>query len=506
MAGGREPEIAVRPGWTLVAACLAQFMILLDTSIVNVALPSIQRDLDVATDNLVWIVNAYVLTFASFILLGGRLGDRFGRRRYFVVGFGVFTAFSAACALSTDEGQLIAFRALQGIGAALLAPLALSIIVDAFPAERRAFAIGVWAGVAGVGFAAGAVVGGLLLAVFDWPAVFWVNVPVGFAAIALTLAVVRESRDPSARRLDLEGAALASAGLVCLTSALTEVEDQGWISVFTISFLLAAAALLVGFVYHESRSPEPMLPLGVFRRSAFATANAMYSLLYASFGGMVFFVTLFLQNVWGYSPLETGLSFLFLSVTFLVVATFAGRIEGRLGAPTVVVAGCALATVGMLGLATLGEESPFAHVAASFVVISVGFGWAVPGLSTTAMTAVEPEHAGVASGVLNSARQVGSAVGLALLASVNALVATRAWENFADTLPAATRTEALSLTTDVLGGQGEEVGAAVPGTTADAFDAFLSGYRAALLVASGLTATAAILAVRAARARGRDPR
>src|SRR5262249_35675158 len=318
-------------------------MILLDMSIVNVALPSIQRDLDVATDDLVWIVNAYVLTFASFILLGGRLGDRFGRRRFFVVGFAIFTAFSAACALSTDEGRLITFRALQGVGAALLAPLALSIIVDAFPAERRPFAIGVWAGVAGVGFAAGAGVGGLLLAVFDWPSGFWVNVPVGIAAIGLTLAVVRESRDPSARTLDLEGAALASAGLVCLTIALTEVEDQGWLSVFTISFLLAAGVLLVAFVCHEARASEPMLPLGFFRRPAFGTANAMYALLYASFGGMVFFVTLFLQNVWGYSPLETGLSFLFLSVTFLVVATFEGRIQGRLGTSFVVVAGSAVA-------------------------------------------------------------------------------------------------------------------------------------------------------------------
>src|SRR5262249_33068327 len=324
--------------------------------------------------------------------------------------------------------------------------------------------------------------------------------------IGLTLAVVRESRDPSARTLDLEGAALASAGLVCLTIALTEVEDQGWLSVFTISFLLAAGVLLVAFVCHEARASEPMLPLGFFRRPAFGTANAMYALLYASFGGMVFFVTLFLQNVWGYSPLETGLSFLFLSVTFLVVATFEGRIQGRLGTSFVVVAGSAVATVGMLGLATLGQESRFAHVAASFVVISVGFGLAVPGLSTTAMSAVEPEHAGVASGVLNSSRQVGSAIGLALLASVNALVATRAWDNFADTLSAASRTEALSLTTDVLGGQGEEVGSAVPGTTAGAFDAVLAGDRAALPVASGLTATAAVLAVRGSRARGRGPR
>jgi MFS family permease len=286
-----------RQRWTLIAVCFAQFMILLDVTIVNVALPSIQRELDVTSGTLVWTINAYALPLASFILVGDTLGDRYGRKRVFALGFVLFTVFSAGCALSTSDHMLIAFRALQGVGAALLAPLSLSILADAFEPERRAWAIGIWATIAGLGFGLGPVLGGALIEVFDWSAIFWVNVPIGIAGLLTTLAHVRESRDPAARRLDLGGAALASGTLFCLTLGLVETDDHAWTSAFTVSFLGAAAVLGAAFLIFEARHPDPMLPLDFFRRRAFTIANLDYCLMYAALAGVLFFVSLYFQNV-----------------------------------------------------------------------------------------------------------------------------------------------------------------------------------------------------------------
>jgi len=307
-------------------------MILLDNTIVNVALPSIQRELGVTPGNLEWVVNAYVLALAALILVGGTLGDRYGRRRVFVIGIAVFTAGSAACALATDDPQLIGFRAVQGTGAALMAPLALSIIVDAYPdAEQRTGAIGIWAAAAGLGFGAGPIVGGILLALFDWSAIFWVNVPVGLVTAALTLAAVRESRNPDARRLDPLGAALAAAAMFLLTYALIETNEHPWGSAYTLGLLAAAAALLAAFVAWEGRTSHPMVELALFRSRTFVAGSVVYGLAYLGLAGMFFFVTLYLQNVRGWSPLATGLSWLWLNVPFLVVSPFAGRIGGLAG-------------------------------------------------------------------------------------------------------------------------------------------------------------------------------
>src|SRR5215217_4366392 len=246
----------LRQRWTLIATCFAQFMILLDVTIVNVALPSIQRELDVTPGTLVWVINAYVLPLASLILVGGTLGDRYGRKRVFAVGFALFTLFSAGCALSTSDHMLIAFRALQGIGAALMAPLSLSILVDAFEPERRAWAIGMWATIAGFGFGLGPVLGGALIEAFNWSAIFWVNVPIGIVGVLTTLMHVRESRDPNARRLDLGGAELAAGALFCLTLALIETDDHAWASAFTLGFLGAALVLGAALLFFEARHPE----------------------------------------------------------------------------------------------------------------------------------------------------------------------------------------------------------------------------------------------------------
>ena len=349
-----------RQRWTLIAACFSQFMILLDVSIVNVALPSIQRELDVTPGTLVWTINAYVLPFAAFILVGGTLGDRYGRKRVFVLGFALFTLFSAGCALSTSDHMLIAFRALQGVGAALLAPQSLSILVDAFEPERRAWAIGIWASIAGLGFALGPVLGGALIEVFDWSAIFWVNVPIGIAGLLTTLTQVRESRDPSARRLDLGGAALASGALFCLTLGLVETDDHAWTSAFTLAFLAAAVALGAAFLVFEARHPEPMLPLDFFRRRAFTIANLDFCLMYAALAGLLFLVSLYFQNVKGFSALETGVSWLTMVVPFMLISPFAGRLQGRFGARRVVVGGALLAGLGMLDFALLGADSPVA--------------------------------------------------------------------------------------------------------------------------------------------------
>jgi EmrB/QacA subfamily drug resistance transporter len=395
-------------------------MILLDVTIVNVALPSIQKALDASPQTLVWTVNAYVLPLASLILVGGTLGDRYGRKRVFLIGFVLFTAFSAGCALSTSDEMLIVFRALQGVGAALLAPLSLSILSDAFEPERRPWAIGMWATIAGFGFGGGPIVGGLLIEAFDWSAIFWVNVPFGIAGALVTLAHVRESRDPDARRLDLVGAALAATALFCLTFALVDGDDHGWASAFTLALLGGFVVLGAAFVIYESRHAEPMLPLEFFRRRTFTVANLDFALLYAALAGTLFFVSLYFQNVKGWSALETGVSWLTMNVPFLLVSPFAGRLQKRFGRHRVVVVGSLLAGLGVLEFALLETGSSFALSVPGYLLVGLGYGAAVPAISAVAMGVIEVEHAGVASGVLNTARQVGSSIGLAALGAIAA--------------------------------------------------------------------------------------
>ena len=311
--------------------CIGQGMILLDNTIVNVALPAIQRGLGVTPGNLEWTVNAYVLALASLIILGGTLGDRYGRKRLYLIGLVVFTVFSAACGLASRDVALIVCRGLQGVGAALMAPLTLSILVDAYPPEERTTAIGIWASVAGLGFGAGPIVGGLLIGQFGWPAVFWVNVPIGIAGFALALAAVRESRDPGARALDPVGNVLVSGGLFLLTFALIETNVHPWLSPYTLSLGAFAVVLLVAFLVHEARTAHPMVPLGLFKDRVFSSANALYMLAYAALAGMFFFVTLYFQNVKGWSAVRTGLSWIPLNALFLAIAPFAGRIVKRYG-------------------------------------------------------------------------------------------------------------------------------------------------------------------------------
>ena len=487
---------------TLAASCVAQFMLLLDVTIVNVALPSIQSELGVTAGNLQWVVNAYVIVLAALIIVAGTIGDRVGRRRMLVVGLAVFTAASAACALATDDPQLVAFRAVQGVGAALMAPLALAILVDAYPAERRPWAIGIWAAVAGIGFGAGPIVGGALIAAFDWSAIFWVNVPMGVIGIVLTLGFVRESRDPTPRALDLPGAVLGAGALFCLTFGLVQTERHAWDSAPTLAFFAAGAALLAGFLAREATTREPMLPLAIFRRRPFTLATVTYTALYAGLATALFYVSLFFQDVKGWSALQTGVSWLAMNVPFLVASLFAGRVQRRFGATRIVAAGTTLGGLSLAGFGLLGPGSGYVVALPSFIALGLGYGLAVPAVSAMGMAAIEPERAGLGSGVLNTARQFGAAVGLAALVSIGASVARDDWTDHARALGS----EAVALAPFVAGGENatveRQLGAAqVPAAS----DAFVAGMRAALLAAGALALAAAVLIATSGSARRRAP-
>jgi MFS transporter, DHA2 family, methylenomycin A resistance protein len=501
-----QPLSARRRVVTLIAMCVAQGMILLDNTIVNVALPSIQRELDVDPGNLIWVVNAYVLALASLIMVGGTLGDRYGRKRVFLVGLAIFTAMSAACALSPNESALIAARAAQGVGAALVAPLSLSILADAYPPERRTTAIGIWAAAAGLGFGAGPVVGGILVELFSWSAVFWVNVPVGIIGIVLVITGVRESRNPNARKLDLPGAVLVAAGLCVLTFAIVESEHIGWTSPTMIALLAAAGLLLGSFLVLESRVPEPMVPLGLFRDSRFTVSCGVYAIMYLALASTFFFVTLFFQNVEGWSALEVGLSWLIMNTPFLIASTLAGRLAGWIGTATCWV-GVLLGGLGVLALAFLTPGAGLLAASPGYVLIGAGYGMAVPTISSVAVSALPVEHSGLASGVLNSARQVGTAIGLAALGSVGLAVSRSSWAAQSAQLPTSAHAAAPDVVQDVSGGEGSVVAQQLGAAAKPLVDsAFVDGLHVALLIGGGLMLVAAAFAFTVLRQPAVTPR
>jgi len=491
------PELtAARQRWTLLAVCVGQAMILLDVTIVNVALPSIQRELGVTPANLEWVINAYCLTLGSLLLVGGALGDRYGRKRVYIVGLTLFTLLSAACALAQDDPQLIAFRALQGGGAALMAPLTLAILVDAVPPERRTTAIGIWAGVASLGVGLGPVLGGVMIEAFDWSAVFWVNVPLGVLGVALALVGVRESRDPDARRIDPVGTLLVATGLFLLTFGLIETNEHPWTSAHVLLLLVAAATLLALFLVWEHRVSHPMVPLSLFRDARFGAANAVYLLAYVAFAGMLFLLTLYFQNVRGWSALKTGISWIPINIPFLLITPFAGRINARFGPGRVSAVGVLIGAVGMFGFTQLELGSSYLAVWPFYVLVGAGFGLAVPAVAAAAMDAVAGAHAGAGSGILNSSRQIGTTLGLAVLGSISVAAVSRAWDDRIAAFPPAIRDHADSLVQRVAGGEGQAVGRVIGSqTTRPAFEAYLSGLHAAMWVAAACMLAAAAIAV-----------
>jgi EmrB/QacA subfamily drug resistance transporter len=479
--------------WTLAAMCFALFMIMLDNTVVNVALPSIQSDLKTTPENLEWTINAYFLSFAALILLGGKLGDRFGRKKIFLVGLAIFTLSSMACALSTSDTGLISARVVQGVGAALMNPLSLSIIVDAFPRHQVPTAIGIWAGISGLGLAVGPLLGGFLVEHVDWSAVFWINVPIGVVAAAATLWAVHESRDPTARRFDIVGTLLVTGGLFSLVWALIRTNSHSWGSPQIVGFLVAAVVLLAGFIAWEARQPDPMIPLSFFRRRSFDVAITSVALVGFAMFGIIYFLTLYMQNVRGYSALESGVRTLPMTLMVMLIAPIAGKLSTRIGPRPLMVGGMLVMSLGLASLIRLSlDASYWTVIFPSFVLVGAGVSMSMPTTTGVAMGSVDPARAGIASGVVNASRQVGGALGVAVLGSIAATVASAHW---ADNAPAALQGTAGRLDPLVIGGQAEQINR-VAGSEASiaASHAFVDGVTTAMTVGSLIALAGAVIA------------
>jgi EmrB/QacA subfamily drug resistance transporter len=398
-------------------------MVILDATIVNVALPSIQTDLDLSEANLQWIINAYTLVFGGFLLLGGRLGDLLGRKRLFLVGLVIFTTASLLDGLAQSEGMLIGSRALQGLGAALISPAALSIISTTFAeGAERARALGVWAAIAIGGSAVGLILGGLLTEAFSWPWIFFVNVPVGIVAFVLSLRLVPESRDEHAHRhLDVGGAVTVTGGLMVLVYAIVKAETDGWTAPATIGFFVLAAVLLASFILIELRSKAPLVRLSIFRIRSLSTANIVMFLVASGMFAMFFFNTLYIQRVLGYAPLKAGLAFLPFTAGIMVSAGLASTFAPRVGVRLVAGIGMVLTIVGMLLLTQLPTDGTYlGDVLPSILLSSLGMGAVFMPLTLVATTGLKDEDQGLASGLFNTSQQIGGALGLAILSTIAA--------------------------------------------------------------------------------------
>jgi EmrB/QacA subfamily drug resistance transporter len=409
------------PWVVLVLICVAQFMVILDATIVNVALPSIQKDLNLSEGNLQWIVNAYTLVFGGFLLLGGRAGDLIGRKRIFLVGLVIFTTASLLDGLASSEGMLIGARALQGLGAALVSPAALSIISTTFAEGReRARALGVWAAIAIGGSAVGLVLGGFLVQYLSWQWIFFVNVPVGIAAFVLSLRLIPESRDEHAHgSYDIAGAVTVTGGLMALVYAIVGANSAGWGSPKTIGFFVLAAALLASFVAIELRAKAPLVRLSIFRIRSLLTANLTMFLAASAIFAMFFFNTLYLQRVLGYEPLKAGLAFLPFTAGIMVSAGLASTFAPRIGVRPVAAAGMLLTAAGLLLLTQLPVDGSYVtNVLPSILLSSLGMGAVFMPLTLVATTGLRNEDQGLASGLFNTSQQIGGALGLAILSTI----------------------------------------------------------------------------------------
>ena len=414
-----------RKWWTLGAVSFALFMVMLDNTIVNVALPSIGKGLAIGVSELEWVVNAYTLSFAVFMLTGGRLADLYGRRLVFEAGLVVFTVSSLACGLAPGAAALIAARGFQGAGAALMMPATLSIISAAFSAEERGTAIGIWAGVSASALAIGPLLGGLLTEHIGWSWVFFVNVPVGVVAFVASIFLIVESRSgESGQRLDLPGLFASAGGLLALVYALIEGNDYGWTSVRILGLLFAAVVLLAAFVVIEWRGARPMLDLRLFRNRTFSGANVAALLVSLAMFGIFFFVSLYMQNILGYSPVHTGVVFLPMTILVVVSAPLAGKLTDVIGPRWPITVGMTMLAAGLLVFSRLGVGAGFLDLLPGMVIGGIGMGVAMGPMTTAALSAVSVDEAGVASGVVTTSRQVGGALGIAVMGAIVAAAET----------------------------------------------------------------------------------
>ena len=454
----------------LLTVCLAQFMVILDISIVNVALPDIHSSLGFSDTGLQWVVNAYTLTFAGFLMLAGRATDLLPRRQVFLVGVGLFTAASLGCALADGQGVLIGARSIQGFGAAVISAASLAIVTGSFKegAERNR-ALGLWAAMGGVGGSAGALLGGALTQGFDWPAVFIINVPVGLAVLfAGRRLIPHEDAVAKERKLDIPGAVLISGGLTAIVYGIVRTDSLGWGASGVLIPLALGIVLLGLFTLVEGRlAADPLIPFDVFKMPALRAANLIVALLFAAMFGMWYFVSLFLQEVKGENALVAGISFLPMTLLVFAGSATAPKLVARLGVRTTLGIGMSLATLGFLILATVEATSAYeVAILPGGMLTALGTGWSLVPATIVAVKGVSPEQNGLASGVVNTSRLVGGTLGLAVLTTI-----------------------ATSRTNDLLGG----------GTAP--LDAFTSGYKLAFLIGAGLTFAGAVAALTLLRGR-----
>ena len=443
-----------RKWFTLAAVSFGLFMIMLDNTVVNVALPSIQRDLDTDLSELQWIVAGYALTFAALMLVGGKLADAYGRRLIFVVGIAVFTIASLLCGLADSGEILIAARVSQGAGAALMNPATLSIIAATFPPHQRGAAIGIWAGVSALALAIGPLVGGLITEHLDWSWIFFVNVPVGILGIVASYVFIDESRDETHERLDLPGLATSAVGLFALTYALIEANTYGWGSARIVGAFVLAGVSLFAFVQLERRQRAPMLPLELFRNGTYTGANLVVLLVALAMFGVFFFVSLYMQNILGYSPVQTGAAFLPMTILIILVAPIAGKTSDRIGSRGLMTAGMVLIAVQLLMFSRLTQDASFWDLFPALMIGGIGMSLTMTPSAAAATRSVPVDKSGVGSAVLNSARQVGGTMGIALMGAIMAAQ---------------------------VGGERTP-------------DAFMRGFESALLVAAGIAVVGAIVA------------
>jgi EmrB/QacA subfamily drug resistance transporter len=407
--------------WLALALLVAvQFMVVLDIAIVNVALPSIQTDLGFSQQNLQWVLSAYALFFGGFLLLGGRLADLLGRRRLFIAGLVLFTVSSLLAGLAWSEASLIAARALQGLGAAVITPAALSILTTTFAeGKERNIALGAWGGVGAFGAVAGVLLGGVLTDALSWEWIFFVNIPVGVIGLALTPLLLMESRDLRAKSFDIPGAALVTGGLVALVFAITQANDYGWASIETIGVFALSGVLLAGFLVWETRVTDPLMTFSIFRLRTLTGANVAGLILGTATFSMFLMLTLYMQQVLGYSAMKTGVAYLAVAGTAIFWSFLAANLVTRIGVKPVLVTGMTALTAGVAYFTQVSVGGSYlADLLPGFLLISIGLGFSFVPISIAALAGVQPTEAGLASGLINTSQQIGGALGVAILSTI----------------------------------------------------------------------------------------
>jgi EmrB/QacA subfamily drug resistance transporter len=491
-----------RRWWVLVAMVFGLFMPMLDNLVVNVALPTIQRELSSGVSGLQWIIDAYTLTFASFMLTGGALGDLYGRKRFFLTGLAVFVVGSLACGLSQDLSQLIAFRAVQGLGAAMLLPGTLSIITATFTGKERGAAIGIWAAMSGLAIALGPLIGGWLVEHVSWQSIFFVNVPIGLVGATLALIVVRESRDQSkSRRLDPPGLVTGTAGLFFLVYALIESNDRGWTDGLILGAFALSAVLLATFFVIESHREYPMLPLSFFRIPTFAAANVVAAAVFFALFGSTFFLSLYLQNVRGFSPVGAGIRLFPFTVMILLIAPVAGRLSDRFGSRWFMTFGTLILGTGLaLTIRSEPHSSYLAVIMPAMIVMGAGMAMTMAPMTAAVMASVPVQRAGVASAATNTSRELGGVFGIALLGSIVTSAFKRSFlaKLLAFGVPSGTAHAIVDRagTSGAASGSTSQIPKNVPPQAIDAIkESFTHAMHVGLLVAVGFALLASIVSV-----------